>query len=227
MRFQSPRFRLFAMLVAGASLCLASAAPVDAQGHSHGHGQRFEDPAQWSRSFDNPARDAWQKPAEVIAALALSPAARVADIGAGTGYFTVRLARAAPRGIVFAVDIEEKMVSHLAQRAKDAGLRNVRAVLGSATSANLPEPVDLALLVNSFHHIEARIAYMRKLAGSLRPGGRVAIIEARPEAEQGPPKRFRMAVGKIDEEMGAAGFRRIARHDFLPRQNLLVYERVN
>jgi len=195
----------------------------DSKGHHHE--QRFDDPEKWSKSFDDPARDVWQKPDDVIRALGLKADSRVADIGAGTGYFTMRLARAVPGGVVFAVDIELKMVEHVAARAKDSGLSNVRGVVASGTSAKLPEPVDLALMVNSYHHIDARATYMRDLGSSLRSGGRVAIIEARPEAEQGPPKHFRLPISQIDEEMAAAGYRRMMKHDFLPRQNILVYER--
>lgn len=211
--------------------CVLAVVPASAQ-HKHGEGapkghghERFDDPEKWSKSFDDPARDVWQKPDDVIQALGLKPGARVADIGAGTGYFTVRLARAVPAGIVFAVDIEQKMVEHIAARAKESGLSNVRGVVAGETSAKLPEPIDLALMVNSYHHIDARAAYMRDLASSLRPGGRVAIIEARPDAEQGPPKHFRLPIAKIDEEMTGAGYRRVAKHDFLPRQDILVYER--
>ena len=210
------------------ALCMTGAAFAQ-HGHGHGknghHHQRFDDPARWSKSFDDPARDAWQKPDDVIRALALKPDARVADVGAGTGYFTVRLARAVPKGTVFAVDIERKMVEHIASRAKEQGLANVRSVVASETAANLSETVDLVLMVNSLHHIDARIPYMRSIGASLRDGGRIAIIEARPEAEQGPPKHFRMSIAKIDEEMKTAGFVRVTQHDFLPRQNLLVYER--
>lgn len=194
------------------------------QGGNHHH-QRFDDPARWSKSFDDPARDAWQKPDDVVSALALKADARIADIGAGTGYFTVRLARSVPQGIVFAVDIEKKMVEHITSRAKEHGLANVRGVVASQTAANLPERIDFALMVNSYHHIDERVAYMRDLAGSLTPSARVAIIEARPEADQGPPKHFRITAAKIDEEMKAAGYIRAGQHDFLPRQNLLVYER--
>jgi SAM-dependent methyltransferase len=190
----------------------------------HHHHQRFDDPAVWSKSFDDPARDAWQKPEDVIRALALKSDARVADIGAGTGYFTVRLARAVPGGQIFAVDIEHKMVDHIVARAKDAGLTNIRGVVAREASASLPEAIDLALMVNSYHHIEGRTAYMRDLARTLRPGGRIAIVEARPEADQGPPKHFRLSIAQIDKEMSAAGFKRTGQHDFLPRQNLLIYE---
>lgn len=220
----------FQSLVIACCLVALPAAAQHGQGASHGkahhhHHPRFDDPAKWSKSFDDPARDAWQKPDEVIRSLGLGPEARIADIGAGTGYFTIRLARAVAGGTVFAVDIEPKMVEHIATRAKDSGLSNVRGVVAGDASVNLPEPVDLVLMVNTYHHITGRTAYMRALASSLRSGARVALIEARPEAEQGPPKHFRLSVARMDEEMAAAGYQRIAQHDFLPRQNFLVYER--
>jgi SAM-dependent methyltransferase len=218
--------RLLSLLTA---FLFAIAAPVVAQ-HRHGegksgghHSHRFDDPEKWAKSFDNPERDEWQRPDEVIRALALKPDARVADIGAGTGYFTIRLARAVPGGKVLAVDIEPRMVAHLEERAKKEGLPNVVAVKGDEKSANLPEAVDLVLLVNSFHHIDARVTYMKIMAQSLRPGGRVAIIEYRPDATRGAPKHMRMSVAQIDKDMNAAGFTRIETHEFLPHQSLVVY----
>jgi cyclopropane fatty-acyl-phospholipid synthase-like methyltransferase len=211
---------------------LVSALPTLAQ-HKHGegkhgegkhHGTRFDDPEKWAKSFDSPERAAWQKPDEVVKSLALKPDARVADIGAGTGYFAMRLARAVPQGIVFAVDLEPRMVAWLGQRAKSLGLDNVRAVQGAAASPNLPEPVDLALFVNVYHHIDARPAYFARLAASLRPGSRIAIIDQNEKAEGGPPRHMRVTVAQIDAEMQQAGFTRIAQHDFLPRQNFVMYE---
>ena len=148
----------------------------------------------------------------------------MADLGAGTGYFAVRLARAVPSGAVFAVDLEPKMVAYLTERAKSLGLTNMRAVQGAAASPKLPEPVDLVLLVNVYHHIEARPAYFAKLVSSLRLGGRVAIIDQNESSPGGPPKHMRVTVEQIDAEMKQAGFARSAQHTFLPRQNFVVYE---
>lgn len=218
--------RTVALVVCLATV-LGSALPTLAQ-HKHGegkhHGPRFDDPEKWAKSFDSPERAAWQKPDEVVKALALKPDARVADIGAGTGYFAVRLARAVPQGSVLAVDLEPRMVAWLSQRAQSLGLANMRSVQGAATSPNLPEPVDLALFVNVYHHIDARPAYFAKLAASLRPGGRVAIIDQNETAEGGPPRHMRVTVEQIDGEMQQAGLQRVAMHDFLPRQNFVVYE---
>lgn len=195
-------------------------APKDHGHHSH----RFDDPEKWAKRFDNPERNAWQMPDKVVEALAIKPEARVADIGAGTGYFTIRLARVASKGTVYSVDIEPKMVAYLGKRAKSQGLENVRPVLGAKDSANLPSPVDLALLVNSYHHIEGRVAYIKKLAKSLRPNGRIALVEYRPDAKRGAPKHFRLSIAQMDKEMMAAGFKRVASHDFLPHQNFLIYQ---
>ena len=112
---------------------------------------------------DDPARDEWQQPDRVLAALELRPGHMVADIGAGTGYFTVRLARAPGVAKVFAVDIEPSMVEYVRQRAAKEGLRNVVVVQGASDRSNLPEPVDLVLIVDTFHHIPNRVAYFREL----------------------------------------------------------------
>jgi len=219
-----------------AMLALTTAAPPAAaqtppamQGHTPPPGadhmaHRFDDPAAYARSFDDPARDAWQMPDRVIAALALRPGDRVADVGAGTGYFSTRLARAAAAPAVFAVDIEAAMVGYLTTRASKEGLANMRAVQASATSPNLPEPVDVVLVVDTFHHIGDRAAYFAGVRASLRAGGRVAIVDFRKDAPgEGPPAHFRFTPEQITAEMSAAGYVLDARHDFLPRQHFLVY----
>ena len=206
------------------TLLLAFSAPVAAQApHTHQHG--FGDAEKWARVFDDPERDAWQKPHEVIQALALKPDAAVADLGAGTGYFSVRLARMLPKGTVYAADVEPDMVSYLAERAKREGLANLKPVASSVSDARLPAKVDLVLLVDVYHHVEDRERYFRKLAGSLAPGGRVAVIDFRLDARRGPPKHSRVAPERVKAELGAAGYALAAEHDFLPEQYFLVFSR--
>jgi ubiquinone/menaquinone biosynthesis C-methylase UbiE len=195
-------------------------APQQKPDHMH---HRFDDPERFAKSFDDPARDAWQMPARVIETLKPSPDASVADIGAGTGYFSVRLAGALPRGTVYAVDIEPSMLEHVKKRASDAGLGNVITVQASGSSSNLPRPVDLILIVDTYHHLPSRPAYFRDLAKSLAPGGRLAIIDYRKDSPEGPPPEFRFEAEQIVEEMTQAGYRLDARHDFLPRQHFLVF----
>jgi ubiquinone/menaquinone biosynthesis C-methylase UbiE len=184
---------------------------------------RFDDPERYAKSFDDPARDEWQKPSEVIGALALKSGQSVADIGAGTGYFTVRLAKSQGAPKVFAVDIEKSMVEYVRQRAAKEKLTNVTAVQASATGANLPEPVDVALIVDTYHHIANRPAYFRGLQKSLKPGGRIAIVDFRKGAPNGPPEEFRFTPDQISAEMKQAGLALQAAHDFLPRQIFLIY----
>ncbi len=184
---------------------------------------RFDNPEASARSFDDPARDAWQMPDRVIAALGLKPGQAVADIGAGTGYFSVRLAKSAAAPKVYAADIEPAMVKYVQDRAAGEGLKNVTAVLAAADTPNLPEPVDVVLIVDTYHHIGGREAYFRRLAKSLRRGGRVAIVDFKPDSPQGPPQEFRFTPEQIKSEMAQAGYKAAAQYDFLPRQNFLIF----
>lgn len=203
--------------------CLSTNAFAQAP-HTQQHS--FSDAEKWKAVFDDPARDAWQKPHQVIQALALAPAASVADIGAGTGYFSVRLARMVSKGQVYAVDTEPDMVKHLAARAKQDGLANLRAVAGRADDPRLPAKVDLVLLVDVYHHIDAREKYFAKLRGSLKPGGHVAIIDFNATSPVGPPPSGRIAPGAVKDEMKAAGYTLAAEHTFLPNQFFLVFQPV-
>jgi predicted methyltransferase len=202
-------------------LALAAASALAQSPPTHQHG--FGDAEKWSHVFDDPARDAWQKPHEVIQALALKTDAVVADIGAGTGYFAVRLANMVKDGRVYAVDLEPQMVKHLAERAKREGRANMLAVQGAAQSPQLPAKVDLALFVDVYHHVDARERYFRDLRKSLNPGGRVAIIDFRLDSPDGPPRAARISPEQVKAEMKQAGYALVAEHGFLPRQYFLVF----
>jgi predicted methyltransferase len=206
--------------LAALALWVALAACGEHGGHYH---HRFDDAEKWARVFDDPARDAWQKPDEVIRALRLAPDAKVADIGAGTGYFAVRLSRAVPAGRVYAVDSAPDMVRYLGERAKREGLANLVAVQAAEGGAKLSEPVDVALLVDVYHHIPSRTAYFAALRSALSPGGRLAIVDFRVDAPRGPPRSARIAPETVKQEIAGAGYRLAAEHDFLPDQYFLVF----
>jgi cyclopropane fatty-acyl-phospholipid synthase-like methyltransferase len=189
----------------------------------HTHQHSFQGAETWARYFDDPARDAWQKPHEVIQALALRPDAKVADIGAGTGYFTVRVAHMTPRGRVYAVDVEPDMVKYVSERAKREKLANVQAVLGSPADPKLPEKVDRILVVDTYHHIAEREAYFRHLQSYLRPGGEVTIIDFTRSSPAGPPVDQRLPPETVVVEMERAGYRLVRAPDFLPQQYFLVF----
>jgi SAM-dependent methyltransferase len=210
------------------------------QGH-HGHGQghevnehgyrghRFEDPAAWTEKFESAERTAWQQPDAVVASLALQPDAKIADLGAGTGYVAVRFAAFATAGKVYAVDIEPSMVEWLDKRGRSEGLGNLVAVQGAANDPQLPEAVDLVFMCNVFHHLADPRAYFKAVAASLRPSGRVVIVDFRkdnPEDAPGPPAAMRMRPEDITAHMQAAGYV-LARADLelLEFQYVLEYVR--
>jgi len=209
------------------SFCVATAIalpglPVSAQ-TPHTHQHSFEDAGKWAKVFDDPERDAWQKPHDVIRALALKPDAVVADIGAGTGYFSVRFAHMVPNGRVYGVDTEPGMVKHLAERAKKEKLGNIIAVAGAPGDPRLPEKTDLVIFVDVYHHVEDRERYFRQLQHSLKPGGRVAVIDFRMDSPVGPPKGARIEPGRVKAEMKNAGYALDREHAFLPNQYFLVF----
>ncbi len=200
----------------------AVAVPAMAQHGSQPLHQHFDDAERWAQVFDDPARDAWQKPAEVIRALAPAPNATVADIGAGTGYFSVRLARAVPQGRVYAVDVAPSMVEHLKSRANHEKLANMVALQADVADPRLPQPVDLVVLVDTYHHIEDRETYFRKLRASLTATARLAIIDFRPDSPVGP-RHGRIAPDVVKAELSRAGYRFATEHEFLPYQYFLVF----
>jgi SAM-dependent methyltransferase len=217
------RASLFPTFFIALSYALLSTAPVAAQSHQT-HQHSFGGAEQWAQEFDDPKRDAWQKPHEVIQALALKPDAVIADIGSGTGYFSVRLAHMVPKGRVYGVDIEPDMVKYLAERAKREGLKNLIAVTGAPGDPLLPEKVDLILMVDTYHHIEDRDRYFRTLHDSLKPGGRIAIIDFRMDSPDGPPKSARSTSDGIKAELNRAGYTLVQEHAFLPNQYFLIFE---
>jgi SAM-dependent methyltransferase len=193
-------------------------------GEHHGH-HRFDDAEKWAKRFENPERDAWQKPDVVIGLMDLKGDSVVADIGAATGYFPVRIAPKVPEGKVFGIDIEEDMVRFLAERAEKEGIKNLHAVKGEPADPKLPEPVDVVLLVNTVHHIEGRTAYFENVKKNLKPGGRVVIVDFKMgELPMGPPEKMRLAPKQVAQEFESAGYGLTKRdEDSLPHQYVLVF----
>jgi SAM-dependent methyltransferase len=215
----TPARLLAASLAFACLLALDSALAQMPSTHHHG----FGDAEHWAHVFDDPERDAWQKPHEVIRSLALPPDAIVADIGSGTGYFTVRFAHMLPAGRVYGVDIEPDMVRYLAQRAQKDGLANIVSIAGAPDDPRLPEKVDLIILVDTYHHIDERGRYLERLREDLKPGGRIALIDFTLESPEGPPKDARIAPSQAKAEFAEAGYELAAENTFLPKQYFLVF----
>jgi len=178
-------------------------------------------------AYNGIGRDRWQEPDAIVTALGLRDGHRVADLGSGTGYFTQRLARAVtPGGVVFAVDTDRQLLDEVERVASRAGLANVVAVPAGNDGVTLPEPVDLVFISHVYHHLPDPSAYLARLGTSLRPGGRVAILEGR------ATNRLTRWFGHVTEpdvvrrEMAAAGYRLAEELPSRPRESFQVFELV-
>jgi arsenite methyltransferase len=177
-------------------------------------------------TLDDPARDEYQKPHEVVTALALKGGDRVADIGAGSGYFTFRFARhVGAAGRVFAVDINADMIAHVNERARAEKATNVTAILSKPDDPLLPAAsIDRVFICDTWHHIENRGAYAEKLLKALRPGGRVVIVDFHKKPlPVGPPDEMKRAREDVMADFERHGFRLEKEETFLPYQYFLVF----
>lgn len=174
--------------------------------------------------MSDPSRDAWQKPQGVVEKLSLARGARVADLGAGTGYFTWHLAKAVGgRGTVYAVDTKENAINMIVKEMVARGTPNVRPVRAEPHDPRLPEPVDLVFSCDVYHDMKERVGYFRSLASSLRPGGRVAILDYHPRGFFSGMFGHRIAKEEVRREMEAAGYRLVDEYDLIDRQHFQIF----
>ncbi|MGZ3417459.1 MAG: class I SAM-dependent methyltransferase [Polyangiales bacterium] len=188
---------------------------------------RFEKAEDWAKEFDDPSRDAWQKPDLVIAAMKIAEGSTVVDLGTGTGYFLGRLSRAVGgKGKVIALDVEPDMIRYVKERAQKESLANVEARVVATDDPGLAEAsVDRVLVVDTWHHIPGRKEYAAKIARALRPGGALCIVDFTKEAPHGPPKHHRLAPEDAIGELGAAGLSAERVPAALPEQWIVVGRR--
>jgi precorrin-6B methylase 2 len=179
--------------------------------------------------LERPERAEAEQPDRVVDSLRLRPADVVADIGAGTGYFTFRIAERVPEGGVYAVDIQPQMLDILMERAWELGFENVEPVRGDVDDPNLPvDAVDLALIVDAYHEFSHPREMMEGIVEALRLGGRVVLLEYRAEDPSIPIKPLhKMTEAQVRRELEAVGLRHVETMDFLPRQHVLVFEKAS
>ena len=180
--------------------------------------------ADW---LERPERAVTETPDQVIKQMRLKPSDVVADIGAGTGYFSFRLSRVVTHGKVYAVDIQPEMLAIIEQRKRTLRADNIVTILGTETDTKLPDQqVDVVLLVDAYHEFSYPGEMMESIVRSLKPGGRVVQVEYRAEDAEVPIKRVhKMSVDQARKEMAAAGLVWKETKDFLPQQHFIVYEK--
>jgi len=185
------------------------------------HQHHPPDSAEYAKVLEDPSRDGWQKPHEVVTALGLKEGEAIADIGAGTGYFARRFAMHGAK--VFAVDIDARL---LEIAAKDAP-QNLKTVLAATDDPRLAAAsIDTIFFCDVLHHIENRPAYYAKLARALKPGGRIVIVDFyKKELPVGPPPEMKLSDTEVIAELRSAGFTLAKRLDSLPYQYFLFFER--
>jgi ubiquinone/menaquinone biosynthesis C-methylase UbiE len=198
----------------------ASASASESASRHHPLVHRFEKAEEWVSVFDDPARDAWQKPTEVVALMQIASGSTVADLGTGTGYFVPYLSRAVgERGHVLALDIEPDMVRYVKERAAREKLANVEARVVPMDGPGLEAAsVDRVLVADTWHHIPERGAYVKKLHDALREGGAVYVVDFTLESKMGPPKMHRLAPEQVVAELTAGGLKAEILKEELPEQ---------
>lgn len=176
-------------------------------------------------AYEGLSRDDWQQPQKVVESLQIRPGVLVADLGAGGGYFTFKLAGAVgPAGKVYAVDVDREMTDLIAARAKKENSTNVETIVANPDDPLLPATgVDLIFTVNTYHHIDNRVAYFANLRKYLRPGGRIAVIDFDRRAWLEGLMRHYVPKEFIKREMEQAGYVLRQDLDFLGRQSFLIF----
>lgn len=202
--------------------CPLRKAGVDAQ-----HLKPFADVQKYVAFLERPDRAAWQKPEEVVRALHLTGNEIVADVGAGSGYFTFRFAAALPEGRVVATDIEPEMIRHIHHKAMTEGIRNVEPVLASADDPKVPATADIVFVCDVLHHVQNRIAWLARLHAQVKPGARLILVEFKDgDLPEGPPAALKIPRTEMLRLVCDAGFVLIGEEkDLLPYQTFLVFRK--
>lgn len=216
-----------AWVVATSLVLWAAAARAQTSAPPRGQDGRLF-PPQDLGLLESPDREAWQKPQLILDALGVAEASVVADIGAGGGWFTVRLARrVGPNGLVYAQDVQPETLAAIGKRVRREGLANVRRVLGRGSDPKLPMGVvDAILAVDVLHEVTDRVTFLANLARALKPGGRIGVVEFKPGGGgPGPEATERVAQDVMEAEAARAGLVLRRRETFLPFQYFLVFTR--
>ena len=203
---------------------------AESQEHSKhgGHNHAFTDPAERALKWNDPERDQWQHPEEIVAALNLTRGATVADLGAGTGYMIAFLSKAVGEsGTVLALDASPEMIAYLTKRTPELGpAKIIPQQVGFDDPELQPDSFDAILTLDTWHHIQSREAYAKKVYEGLKIGGRFVVVDFTVDAETGPPKSTRLAPEQVQKQLESAGFQVEIVPDSMPRHYMVVGKKV-
>jgi predicted methyltransferase len=208
------------------TVLLGALTTVGAQQQGSSHGRLF--PPSDLGLLDAPDRDLWQRPDQVMDALGIADGSIVGDIGAGSGWFTIRLARrVGPQGIVYAEDVQQEMINAIIRRVSREGFTNVKPVFGLNHDPRLPPgSLDAVLMVDAYHEVQDRVTFLSNLAKSLKPQGRLGIVDFRLDGTgPGPAPEERVSPDVVVADAKRAGLRLIRQEPFLEYQYFLIFGR--
>jgi ubiquinone/menaquinone biosynthesis C-methylase UbiE len=187
----------------------------------------FAEVEQYIAFLDRSDRAAWQKPDDVVAALGLQGNETVVDLGAGSGYFSFKLAQAVPRGKVVAADLEPEMIRHIHHKAMVEGIKNLSPVIIKADDPQVPGEADVVFVCDVLHHVQDRAGWLKKAASEMKPGARFVLVEFKEgKLPEGPPEAVKIPRKQLIELVNQAGLTLEAeKADLLPYQVFLVFRK--
>ncbi|HEU5107259.1 MAG TPA: class I SAM-dependent methyltransferase [Micromonosporaceae bacterium] len=202
---------------------MLAASPALTAAQERRHSRQF--PPDKLGELEGPDRERWQQPDVIMDALGIHEGSSIADLGAGGGWFTVRLARrVGPNGRVYAQDVQKPMIESMERRIRREGLTNVTMVLGTEDDPKLPAPVDAALIVGVYGEVDKPVEWLKNVRRALRPAGRVGVVDFRKDGlGPGPPLDERVDEAEVVKDAEAAGLQVINRTTPLPFQYLLIF----
>jgi SAM-dependent methyltransferase len=221
----------FAVLPAMSGTDEQTTPPIDCPLHNQGvdtHSLKpFEEVEEYIAFLERPDRAAWQRPDAIVDALGLSGTEIIADVGAGSGYFTFRFAEALPEGSVRAIDIEPAMLRHIHHEATSSGISNIEIVVAAADDPHVAGDEDLVFVCDVLHHVEGREAWLARLFSETKAGAKLVLVEFKEgDLPQGPPEAMKIPKESMIELVGNAGFVLTDdRSDLLPYQSFLVFSK--
>ena len=201
--------------------------PLRDKGVAHKHNTPFGSTEKYIDFLEREDRGTWQKPGAVIEALRLKGDEKIADVGAGSGYFSLRFASALPRGRVYAIDVDPAMIHHIRHRVKADTIDNVEVILSDPDDPKVPEDSEIVFICDVLHHVENKSPWLKKIHGQVKNGTRLILIEYKEgDLPEGPPEWMKMSPKEVTSNALGAGFTHVSTdNDLLPYQTLFVFEK--